>query len=91
VKYWQNDFSFSTRFCRSIEFKFVKEEETEVKIIIEKNQGRNIFFNIISLRRKNFDEAYTFIYLLFILLGHLKSIRGFLAMKFLYFKNFYIL
>jgi len=26
-----------------------------------------------------------------LVLGHLKNIRGFLAMKFLYFKNFYIL
>lgn len=31
---WQNDSPSSTRFCRPIEFKFVKEEETQVKTIV---------------------------------------------------------
>lgn len=33
---WNNDSPSSTRFCRPIEFKFVKEEKTVVKTIVEK-------------------------------------------------------
>lgn len=36
VVLWENSFPSSTRFCRPIEFKFVKEEETEVKTIVER-------------------------------------------------------
>lgn len=33
---WQNNFPSSTRFCRPIEFKFVKEEKTQVKTIVQR-------------------------------------------------------
>lgn len=33
---WQNNAPSSTRFCRPIEFKFVKEEKIEVKTIVER-------------------------------------------------------
>jgi len=40
---WQNDSPSSTRFYRPIEFKFVKEEKTEVKNIVEKIKEETSF------------------------------------------------
>lgn len=37
---WQNNYSSSTRFCRPIQFKFVKEEKNEVKSCVKDIQNQ---------------------------------------------------
>jgi len=58
---WQNDSPSSTRFCRPIEFKFVKEEETEVKNIVEKIK-EEISFLIPSLSEEGISMKHILLF-----------------------------
>jgi len=58
---WQNNSPSSTRFCRPIEFKFVKEEETEVKNIVEKIK-EEISFLILSVSEEGISMKHILLF-----------------------------
>lgn len=58
---WQNNASSSTRSCRPIEFKFVKEEKIKVKAIVERIK-EEIFSLIPSVSEEGISVKYTLLF-----------------------------